>query len=305
MRNESRGYRRWAVAVAMMMLLSACGSDSSVHVNSPEGCDGSTGPQITGTVQMPNGKVARADGWLERASAMLWSAAAAINGDVSPVSPGVRVTLVELRPDDLAMGQEPGPVEIGFTRKDGQFCIGLPEGTDENICRYMLEVGNSDDHTLTRAFVFGIDGPIDIDFRSEAAVRVILATIPPANLCDFSPDDIRNIYDAVANAPGTAEGGDVDEINAVAATLAAADPGVQAAVATGQLPPPPPTPTRRPRTPTPAATATVTNTAPAPTRTAVPATRTAAPSVAPTRTATQAAGETPTTRAPTRTSTPG
>src|SRR5262249_34366075 len=144
--------------------------------------------------------------------------------------------------------------------------------------------------------------PIDVDFRSEATVRVILATIPPANLCDFSPTDIRNVYDAVANAPGTAEGGDVDEINAVAATLASADPGVRAAVATARIPPPPPTSTRRPATPTSAAPPTATNTAPLPTRTAVPATRTSAPSVAATRTATQTPEES---RAPTRTSTPG
>jgi len=285
--------------VMTVMLLAACGSNSRVNVNSPSGCDGGLGPQISGVVQMPNGQVAQAASWWERVSGAVWSAAAAINGDVSPVESGVSIELVELRPDDLANGTDPGPVEFGATRKDGQFCIGLPEGTDETICRYMVQVGNRDDHTLTRAFVFSTTDAIDIDFRSEAAVRVILAKIPPAGLCDFRPDGIRNIYDAVAAAPGTATGASADEINAVAATIADADPGVQAAIAEALVPPPPPTSTRTLTSPP---TATATETPRGPTRTPVPATRTAAPSSPPTRTATAVASQS---RAPTRTSTPG
>src|SRR5262249_33250270 len=139
---------------------------------------------------------------------------------------------------------------IGATRKNGKFCIGLPEGTDANRCRFAVQVGDSASHTLTRALVFSTDEPVDIDFRSEATARVILASIPPAGLCDFSSDEIRNIYDAVASAPGSALGADADEINAVATSLAAQDPGVQAALTAAIHPPPTSTPTPRPPVPT-------------------------------------------------------
>jgi hypothetical protein len=251
MRNESRGRRRCAaMAVAITVVLLGCGSNSDVHVNSPNGCDGNTGAPISGTVQMPNGKVAQAGSWSDRVSSLVWNAAAAINGDVRPVRQGIAVDLVQLTQDDVSAGRQPGAIEIGATRKHGAYCIGLPPGADENTCRFVVQVGDSASHTLTRAFVFSTTDPIDIDFRSEAAVRVILANIPPAALCDFSPGDIRTIYNAVVAAPGTALGADADEINAVAASLAAQDPGVQAAIAAVVQPPGTATSTRPPGTPT-------------------------------------------------------
>lgn len=231
MRNETRGRRRWAaVAVTVALALWGCGSNSDVNINSPSGCDGGTGPQITGTVRMPHGRVAQADTFLHRVENMVWSAAAALTGAVDPVGGNVTVQLVELRQEDIDAGRDPGPVELGTTRTGGQFCIALPAGTDENVCRYVVQVGTRAANTLTRAFVSGTTDPIDIDFLSEATVRVILSEIPPARLCDFSPGGIRGIYGAVVAAPGTATGDTADEINAVAVTLAQADPGVQAAV---------------------------------------------------------------------------
>jgi hypothetical protein len=232
MRNEARGRRRWALAVTVMLVAWGCGSNSNVRVNSASGCDGGSGPTIRGVVQMPKGRVAKADGLLERVAGAVWSTASALTGAVDPVGKGVTVELVELRPEDLASGTDPGPVEVTTTRKGGKYCIGLPEGTDENVCRYVVQVGDRSDATLTRAFVFSTDpaDQIDIDFRSEAAVRVVLTEIPRADLCDFSPNDIRGIYGAVVVAPGTATGDNADELNAVAASIAISDDGVQTAV---------------------------------------------------------------------------
>lgn len=299
MRNDSRGRgRRIAAATVVALSLWGCGSSSDVNIDTPTGCEGSSGPQISGSVQLPNGRLARADGMLERVAGALWSAAKAISGDVSPAH-NVTVQLVELRHEDVIAGRDPGPVREAVTSQGGEYCIALPAGTDVNTCRYMVRVGRADDSTLTRAFVFSTDERIDIDFRSEAAARVILDEIPPANLCDFSPGGIRGIYDAVAAAPGTATGDDVDEINAVATSLAFSDPGVEEAVAAALEPTPRPPPTR-------AGTRTSTPQVATPTRTRAPATATPprSPSALPTRTATATQPVVVPTRTPTETPAP-
>ncbi len=254
MRQGSWVRRLWA-ASAVASVLWGCGGSADLTVNTR--CTGGSGPQIRGLVQMPDGRVAQAGDLWERVASALWSEAAAITGEVSPVNRGVTVELVELRPGDVPGGSG-GVVEVGTTNSDGEFCVGLPEGTDQNVCRFVVQVGSSDDRTLTRAFVFSTIDPINIDFRSEATVQVILAQIPPAGLCDFTPDEIRNIYNAVLAAPGDATGENADEINAVAASIAAADAGVKAAIAAAYTPP------------TPTVTATPTATGPTPTRTLVP-----------------------------------
>jgi hypothetical protein len=254
-----------AAALTGVLLVCGCGGDAGLSISNPTGqCIGGTGAQIEGTVRMPRGRVAQAGSAAQRFASAIWSQAAAIDGNVSPVGAGAEVTLVELREEDVANGTEPGPLEIATTDENGQYCIRLPGGTDHNVCRYMVQVGNRDDRTLTRAFLFSSSpgDDIDIDFQSEATVRVILAQIPPATLCDFSPDEIRNIYNAVRIAPGTADGENADEINAVAASIAAADPVVNEAVSAAYNRPGTPT-----ASPTPGAPS-ATPTGPAPTRTA-------------------------------------
>lgn len=259
MRHGSRVRRAWAAsAMASVLSLWGCGGSAGLSFSQPTTCGGGSGPQITGVVEMPNGRVARARSAWERVAAAVWSEAAAITGVVSPVAAGVRVDLVELRQEDLSGGSQPGSLGFAATGADGAFCIGLLANTDQNVCRYMVQVGSAADHTLTRAFVFSTTDKINIDFLSEATVRVILAQIPPANLCDFTPDEIHSIYDAVVAAPGTATGADAAEINAVATTIAAEDPGVTAAIAAAYTPP------------TPTQTSTPTATGPTPTRTPFP-----------------------------------
>jgi hypothetical protein len=267
-----------------LLLFWGCGGDAGLSINTPSGqCVGGTGPQIEGVVRMPGGQVAQAGGAAERFANAIWSSAAAIEGSVRAVAAGVPVTLVELREEDVADGTDPGPLEITTTDEAGEFCLRLPGGTDHNVCRYVVQVGNRDDGTLTRAFLFSSTDAADIDFQTEATVRVILQQIPPAMLCDFAPDEIRNIYNAVRIAPGTATGQNADEINAVAASIAAADPVVEAAVLAAYERPRSPTASPTGGTPgAPSATPTAMlptrmPTTPGGTRTAVQGTRTPTP----------------------------
>jgi hypothetical protein len=219
-------------ALAAAAAFCGCGGDAGLTISKPAGqCTSGTGPQIEGVVQMPHGQVAQRATTLERVARAIWSQAAALTGTVSRVGAQVEVTLVELRPEDVINGTDPGPIDVARTGDNGEFCIRLPGGTDQNVCRYVVQVGDREDGTLTRAFVFSADQSTDIDFRSEATVRLILEQIPPASLCDFSPQEIRNIYNAVSAAPGDAVGENADEINAVATSIAAADPVVDAAIA--------------------------------------------------------------------------
>ena len=126
---------------------------------------------------------------MERVASALWSEAAAITGE----RPAGRASGIDVSWSSCARTTRTAiraPIEVvQHERQTGEYCIGLPQGTDENVCRYVLQVGNRDDGTLTRAFVFSTDDdPIDIDFRSEAVVRLVLAEIPPAALCEFSPE---------------------------------------------------------------------------------------------------------------------
>jgi hypothetical protein len=295
---------KYAAAALSFLALSACGSDSNLDISNPSQCGGGTGPQIRGVVQMPNGRVARAATLWERMASALVARVDALTGTASSVGRGVTVALVELRPADVAGGVEPGILETTSTTTGGEFCIGLRAGTDESVCRYVVQVGDNASGTLTRAFVYSTDEAIDIDFRSEATVRVILADIPPSSLCQFAPGDIRTIRQAVLEAPGDASGADADEVNAIAASIAAGDPGVRAAIAdsVGRPPTPLPTSTSGPVNTVGPATPTATGPRPTSTRTNAPqpsrsgrATRTPQQgSPSPTRT------NAPVTRTPTR-----
>jgi hypothetical protein len=221
-----RRWARYATAIAAGMLLASCGGGSdSVSVNSTACEQAST--HVSGVVEMPHGRLAASDGIWQRLAAALSNTADAITGNVSPVA-NATVQLVELRQQNLDDGTDPGAIALAETNGHGRFCMPLPV-PPEDVCRFMLRVGSSADSTLTRAFVSSTDD-VTIDYRSEATARIILRQIPPAGLCDFSPTDISNIYAAVVDAPGTATGMDVDQINAVATSLALADPGVDAAV---------------------------------------------------------------------------
>lgn len=252
--------RHWVTSgLAAVFALSGCGGNDEPTIT--QVCGGGRGVEIRGVVAMPRGRVARTGNAWQRLAGAVWSEAVAITGPVQPVGRGVDVRLVELRQEDP--DGDPGAIAVVRTDENGAYCIGLPQGTDQNVCRYVLQVGSRDDDTLTRAFVFSIDDPLDIDFRSEAVVRLVLAQIPSTTLCEFSPSELQTIYDAVDAAPGTASGDNVAEINAVAVSIASLDPGVDAAISAAFIGQPTLTPTP---TGAPAATS---PTGPVPTRTEI------------------------------------
>lgn len=294
---------RWClgwIATTVLLTVAGCGSDSNLDISNNAQCDAQSGTAVHGVVRMPNGRVAAGPhGLVERLAALAVAPVDALTGDVRPVHRGVRVDLVQLRPEDVASGVQPGAVAHATTNANGEFCVPLVRDTTVDVCRYMVRVGSAGDGTLTRAFVYSTGEATDIDFASEATVQVIVDGIPPAGLCDFSPAEIGGIHDAVRAVPGDVGGGSAAEVNALATTMASADPTVRARVlAAGNLPTP--TATDLPGAPTATATgirltpaiATATATRSGPTST--PTTRPTRTQSVPTATRTAAATRTPT-----------
>jgi hypothetical protein len=292
-----RGRGLLGLAAMVAAIASGCGGDANLGISTPEQqCTGGGGPRVSGVVRMPNGRVAQTAGTLERLANTVVGVAQALSGGATAVGRGTTVELVELREEDVRNHTTPPTLEFAETGNNGRYCVGLRTDTDRSVCRYMVQVGNSDDRTLTRAFVFGDDDVIDIDYRSEAAVRLVLQHIPPAELCDFDLDELRDIYQSIVDAPGTVNGSNAEEVNAIATTLAAADANVQAVLAgAGELPPTPePSETLAP------GSATATR---QPTATRPPGSHTATPDGTPSRRPTRTPNATPTNtrRPPTRT----
>jgi hypothetical protein len=288
------------LGLAATLLLASCGGESSVSVGVPTD---NNGPTISGTVSMPNGQVAAAPSALERlAEAVVTRVEALVSGTVRPVGSGVTLRVREIGPENIVGGRIKGGrvTFTGTTGNGGAYAIKLPTGTSPETCRYMLEVGSGD--TLTRAFVDDLH--VDIDFQSEAAVRLVLDEIrrKTTTLCALAADDLRNIRTAVVNSNREVFGDSASAVNAAAFAAASADPNVQAAidVALGAPTPLPTTTNTAPPTLTATAVPSATQTVP-PTST-VPPTRTN--TTVPTRTPTSVVPPT-NTSVPTRTNTAG
>jgi hypothetical protein len=286
-------------------LIAGCGGgDSNVTVvsNNPT----PAGRTVSGTVLMPNGQLAQFDAsLLQRFAALAVREADALTGNVSPVGRNIRVTLT-LRTND-GRTQDYGSA---LTNDQGQYQLSLPAGTDANTCRYIVSVGDLASETLTRAFVFSTSEPVNIDFASEAVVRMIMSQVAAGtDLCSFSPATIAATVQAVNTLPGTLtctqpdgspdpEHKCVRDYNYQAVRTATAAPPIQATLGIAAATPTPTaatqTPTRTPTSTTPVATQTPTQTssptAPAPTQsvtttpTGVTPTSSAPPSETPTAT---------------------
>lgn len=215
-----------ASALVVVLCLAGCGADVELDVTQSD-----NRKRITGTVELPNGELAANSTSLwHRIAAAIVARAHALTGNASPAA-GVRVELVRLSPEDAAAGQPGEFVDAEDTSAEGEYTVILPRGTNGDTCRFLVQVGNADDGTLTRALIYNSTGPIRIDFRSEAAVRLILAEVPPADFCNFESGEIAEIVAAVDAAPGDINANDIESANAAATTAAAADAGVQSAIA--------------------------------------------------------------------------
>ncbi|MGD0950558.1 MAG: hypothetical protein ABSA52_24475, partial [Candidatus Binatia bacterium] len=272
------------LSVLLCTLIAGCGGGNSevtvVSNNQPP-----AGPTISGTVRLPNGQLAQIDpSLLQRFAELAVQEAEALTGNVSPV-PNVQVTLTLLGSD----GNPKACNECGsaLTNAQGQYQLNLPAGSDQDSCRYMVSVGDIEQETLTRAFVFSTTEPVDIDFASEAVVRMIMnqVKIAGANLCSFTAATIGATVSAIHNMVGQLSGSNVSDINFQAVQTATAAPPIQATLGIATV-----TPTPAPQTQTPTAPPSATPTTP-PLRTPTPTTTPVTPSATPvkptaTRTAT-------------------
>lgn len=215
-----------ACAFAAVLSLTGCGGNVELDVTHSD-----NRKRINGTVELPNGELAAASSWWQRVAAVIVAQAHALTGNADPVGAGIRVEVVRLSREAAAAGQPGTFVDAEDTAADGSYTVILPQGTDANTCRFLVQVGAAADGTLTRAFVYSSDEPIRIDFRSEAAVRLVLAEVPPADLCSFDNAEIAAIVTAVDTAPGNVNADNVADANAAATTAAGGNGGVQNAIA--------------------------------------------------------------------------
>ena len=165
----------WLCVALLLWLLAGCGGESSVSVGVPTE---NNGPVVNGQVLMPSGRLAAAPSTLERlASAVVARVEALVANNVFPVGGGVEVRLLRIGPNNIKNGTISGGqiVNRATTENNGTFALRLPTGTDANTCRFVLEVGNTRDHTLTRAFIDA--DSVNINFESEATVRLLLNEI--------------------------------------------------------------------------------------------------------------------------------
>jgi len=290
----------------VVALAAGCGGDATTKVSEPPPPP-PPGPAVSGSVLMPNGVVAAVSpSLLERVGAFAVSQAVALSANVQPVGRNVEVRYRQFGASSV-LGRT-------NTNDQGLYRFVLPDGVNEAACPpLMVEVGGG--AGFTRALVFTTTDAVDVDFASEAAVRMIVDQLErtAGDICAYTPQDVRHIVDLIRQKPGFVPGTTAAEVNANAYALASQDPEILAAVAAPIAPftptatrgvsTPTRTPTTAPFTPTaPPPTATPTN--PPPTATAT-LTFTRIPTNTPTRTPTLGGGitATPTATVPTHTPT--
>jgi lipopolysaccharide export system protein LptA len=174
---------------------------------------------------MPNGRVAQLQPTtLDRLAAAFVSEVRALSSTiVEPVGRNVRVTLAFLRNDGV-LEDDKGHVNTDDTGSYAR--LFLPSGftPDGPGGRFLVYVGSGD--SLTRAFVCSSVEATNINFNSEAAVRLILeyvATNPLVRLDDYSAAEICEINEAIVELPGNVPGNNAAEVNFNATELARED----------------------------------------------------------------------------------
>src|SRR5262245_27004222 len=272
MRRRAHTQRLIVAGMLAASLMMGCNGEGKVDIITPGGP--SQGPQVSGQVQLVNGELSR-NSILQYLIAALSAPVKALTAaNVEPVGAGVQVQLVLVTADDASDGSIPADLPVITTvntNAGGQFQLFLPANTSADTCRYLLRVGDEADGTLTRAFVYRDEtGPVDINFRSEAVVRLILGSIADEeadSLCNYEPNEIEALYDAVTALPDEVVADTIAGVNAEATALAAADPFIADLIINFAQPgPPQPTATQTPEgprsvTPTPTFTPTGTRTA--------------------------------------------
>ena len=199
-----------ASLAALTGLAAGCGADGSSTAVIPgqpgepiHDSDHNILPAISGTVWVPPGtdfsSLAEWRKWLDTLF-LAPSAYAEVPGAVR-VQTETWVTLNWLSESDAADGKidTPRAVSDGLgverTDQNGEYRIISADTNDLDACRMYVSVGSPGKRKWTRAFVF--DRTADLDSISEAVVRMVLRRLteaPPVQLCDFSSQDLRDIY---------------------------------------------------------------------------------------------------------------
>jgi hypothetical protein len=215
----------------LTFVAAGCGGDAETVVTIPPG-GGDPGAEVRGTVLMPlseHDDLEQTGASLVSAlSSFLVSSVNALTGNVSPVGRNVLVTL-DLRRDDGSRQQ----IGQAVTDDAGGFVgLRLPKGLSVAPAdgRFMVSVGSASAGNLTRGLVctVGSGSTTNVDFRSEAVVRLIESTIVEygdrgCKLSSFSPGEICALLDQVHTLEGFVPGSDAATLNANAFEIAADD----------------------------------------------------------------------------------
>ncbi len=291
------------VLAASGVWLAGCGTESNLSVRQPPPPP-TVGLEVRfgGLVQMPDGRVAsKPRAWPEFAL-LARPADALVAANLRPVGAGVRVSLGVLAAD----GSIEGPLATTTTTASGRYELPIPGSREPaSVCRYVAYVGDAASGTLTRRLVTASDLQQDIDFQSEALVRLLLdRAAQGTDFCAASVVELETLLARIRALPDPVVGSGAADVNLKARQIAGADEVLQEMLDVALAPTP--TPVRTPRfTFTASATRTATRTVTlSPTRTRT-ATRTSSPTVTltvpPTRTFTPGPptpSATPTTRVP-------
>jgi hypothetical protein len=176
-------------------------------------------PAVHGTVRMPEGLVAQAPGsFFEKCTALFANRALALSApSVRPVGAGVEVKLRRYGSGEVLVR--------ALTDDQGRFRVAIPLDVDAQACPWLtVSVGSGS--TLTRAFVYSLAEAVDIDFASEAGVRVLEDAVqadPRFQICLYPGDmfgRLRQLVQVIRSEPDVLLGDTPGEINLEAARLA-------------------------------------------------------------------------------------
>ena len=221
LRRLARSSVHFLPVLVYTLLTAGCGGSSNVGFNTAP-TPAPPGPQISGTVRAPGGKLARREtSTLQYLAGLIYNEALALTGNATPVGRGVTVTLSWHQ----ISGVVDDNVAQAVTDDAGQYRLVLPPNTTGDTVRFVVSAGTG--ANITRAFVTS-QQPVDIDFVSETVVALILPT--GTQLANFSSTEIRDIQTAVRRLPGVIVGATAGELNAQAYAIAAADPGITAMI---------------------------------------------------------------------------
>jgi len=253
-RLATRGGILLPAFVLALMLQAGCGGDAEVTI-----VDENDTPDVAGVLLLPDG-----------------------SGGTAPTD-DTQVIVTRITGQEIQEGDEVGATVIGdqFTDAAGRYQISLG-GDIIDDCEGGRVLVRSESGGLTRALAFSDEEDINVDYNSEALMRLVFQAVNEqgADFCSASNDDLRNLLSLVTQATEEAgvSGTTVTQINNAAFIAAESDPEVLAAVAAAfdispftptRTPTPTGTPTSVTTTPTATGEATATNT-PEPTNTNTP-----------------------------------